>query len=169
LPLAVQMKVSRAIEFRTIRRVGSDRTININARTISTLSQPAGSLISDGLLSEDIFSRISPVVLEIPPLRYHKVDIPDLIEKFLSDLRKHNPRNILGMGKEALELCVLYDWPGNVRHLKNAVEYAFIMCAEQWIQPHHLPNYLHNEQSNFNLTYQAGSEKKQTNHLQKCK
>jgi transcriptional regulator with PAS, ATPase and Fis domain len=141
---AIQMKVSRAIEFRTVHRIGNDQMFPIDVRIIATLSQPAESLITGGTLSKDMFYRISPIMLELPPLRQRKEDIPLLIDKFLVNLRSHNTSKILGVGKEALQICLEYDWPGNVRHLKNALEYAFIMCTGQWIQPEHFPSYLLN-------------------------
>jgi len=89
-----------------------------------------------------MFYRISPIVLELPPLREHKEDIPLLIENFLADLRVHNKSTIEGVNPEAMQVCLEYDWPGNVRHLKNALEYAYIMCTGSTIQPEHLPAYL---------------------------
>ena len=142
LPAAIQMKVSRTVELRTIHRVGNDKTLPIDVRIIATLSQPADSLIAGGTLSKDMFYRISPVVLELPPLRQHKEDIPLFIEKFLADLLVHNKSTIKGVSQKAMQICLEYDWPGNVRHLKNALEYAFIMCTESLIQPEHFPAYL---------------------------
>jgi DNA-binding NtrC family response regulator len=142
LPAAIQLKVSRTVEFRTIHRVGNDKTLPIDVRIIATLSQPADSLIEGGTLSKDMFYRISPMVLELPPLRQHKEDIPLLIEKFLEDLRIHNKSSIQGVNQEAMQACLEYDWPGNVRHLKNAVEYAFIMCTGSILQLEHFPAYL---------------------------
>ncbi len=147
LPAAVQMKVSRAIEFRTIHRIGNDQMIQIDVRIIATLSQPVDSLITEGTLSKDMFYRISPIILEIPPLRKHKEDIPLLIEKFLSDLRSNNGSTILGIGQEAMKLCLEYNWPGNIRNLKNAIEYASVMCPSTTIQPEHLPPYLQKKNS----------------------
>jgi DNA-binding NtrC family response regulator len=153
LPAAIQMKVSRTVEFRTIHRIGNDKTLPINVRIIATLSQPADSLIAGGTLSKDMFYRISPVVLELPPLRQHKEDIPLLIEKFLADLCIHNKSNIKGVDQEAMQACLEYDWPGNVRHLKNALEYAFIMCTGYLIQLKDFPAYLrdnsHEKNSHF--------------------
>jgi DNA-binding NtrC family response regulator len=142
LPAAIQMKVSRTVELRTIHRVGNETTLPINVRIIATLSQPADSLIADGTLRKDMFYRISPIVLELPPLREHKEDIPLLIENFLVDLCSHNKCTIKVVSQKAMQACLEYDWPGNVRHLKNALEYAFIMCTGSTIQPEHLPVYL---------------------------
>jgi two-component system, NtrC family, response regulator HydG len=144
LPAAIQMKVSRTVEFRTIHRVGNDKILPIDVRIIATLSQPADSLIAGGTLSKEMFYRISPIVLELPPLRQHKEDIPFLIEKFLTDLRVNNKNKstLTGISQEAMLACLKYDWPGNVRHLKNALEYAFIMCTGSLIELDHFPAYL---------------------------
>ena len=142
LPIATQLKISRTIEFRNIHRLGSDRFIPVDVRIIATLSQPASPLLKDGTLTTEMYYRISPIVLEIPPLRKRKEDIPWLIEKLLVDLQAHNKNSILGITPEAMLLCLEYEWPGNVRQLKNALEYAFIMCNDEWIQPQHFPSYL---------------------------
>jgi DNA-binding NtrC family response regulator len=147
LPASTQMKISRAIEFHSIHRVGTEQMIPVNVRIIATLSKPAEPLITEGILSKEMYYRISPLILELPPLRQRKEDIPMLIEKFLSSLRLNDSRNILGVSHGALRLCINYDWPGNIRHLKNAIEYAFIMCSGEWILPEHFPASLRNNSS----------------------
>jgi transcriptional regulator with PAS, ATPase and Fis domain len=159
LPAALQMKVSRTIEFRTFHRIGSDQTIHMDVRIIATLSQPADSLITGGMLSKDMFYRISPIILELPPLRQRKEDIPLLLDKFLTDVREHNRNNILGVGQEATLLCLEYDWPGNVRQLKNALEHAFIMCTNQWIQPEHFPHYIQTMHSSPTAHFMSNAKK----------
>lgn len=143
LPSAVQMKVGRALEFRDTHRVGSDHPIRVEARVIASLSQPASPLIERGLLHKDLFYRISSIVLDLPPLRQRREDIPLLAEKFLRELYDRRPVAVRGFTADALALLTNFDWPGNVRHLKNAIEYAFTMCSGDWIQSGDLPGYLH--------------------------
>ncbi len=151
LPISVQLKISRALEYKTIHRIGNDHPITIDTRVIATLSQSANILIQNGLLQKDMFYRISPIVIELPALRDRREDIPLLVEKFLQGLREQHQGTILGITPEALQIFLDYDWPGNIRRLKNAVEYAFVMKTSQWIQPIDLPNYLHPNHSVENI------------------
>ena len=152
LPTSLQMKISRALEYKVIHRIGDDRSISLNTRVIASLSENAEKLISDGTLQKDMFYRISPIIIEIPSLRERREDIPLLIEKFLLESQDQNREIVLGITPEALHYCLEYHWPGNVRQLKNAIEYAGIMCSSQWIQPDDLPNYLHNNHAAKPLT-----------------
>jgi DNA-binding NtrC family response regulator len=142
LPLPAQRKVARALEYQTINRVGGDTIIHINVRIIATLGRPAEQLIAKGTLLKDTFYRISPIVIDLPPLRDRKEDIPALVKKFISELRTRYHSSVIGISKEALDLCIAYKWPGNIRHLKNAIEYAAAMCTEEWIDVKHLPPYV---------------------------
>jgi len=144
LSASIQTKVTRAIEYKTIHRMGNDQSIQINARIIATLNQHSEQQLREDFLQKNMFYRISPIIIELPPLRNRREDIPLLIEKFLTELQKNEKqKNILGISPEAIHLCIKYNWPGNIRHLKNAIEYAIVMCSGQWIQPDDLPCYLH--------------------------
>jgi DNA-binding NtrC family response regulator len=142
LPLSAQMKVARALEYQTINRIGGDTIIHINVRIIATLSRPADQLIADGMLLKDTFYRISPIVIDLPPLRDRTEDIPQLIKKFIAELHTRYHSKVIGISRDALDLCTAYRWPGNIRHLKNAIEYAAVMCTDEWIEPKHLPPYV---------------------------
>lgn len=142
LPHLAQMKVARALEYQTINRIGGDAIIHINVRILATLSRPADSLIAEGALLKDTYYRISPIVIDLPPLRDRSEDIPALIKKFIGELRTRYQSRVIGISKEALDLCTAYGWPGNIRHLKNAIEYAAVMCTGEWIEPKHLPPYV---------------------------
>ncbi len=141
LPPSVQMKISRALEYKTVHRIGSDQPIQIDTRVIATLSQNSNILLQNGLLQKDMFYRISPIIIEIPPLRDRREDIPLLIDKFLNELNDLQG-TVTRVTPEALHLFLKYEWPGNVRRLKNSLEYAFVMRSSQWIEPKDLPGYL---------------------------
>jgi DNA-binding NtrC family response regulator len=99
--------------------------------------------MGEGLIDKEMFYRISPIVIELPPLRNRREDIPLLIEKFLSEAPARNGAPTKYLSPEALRLCLSYEWPGNVLHLKNAIEYASIMTLSDVIRPEDLPTYLH--------------------------
>ena len=142
VPLAVQMKIARAIEYQQFRRICGERDLSINARIIATMSENPETLQSRGHLNKDLYYRIGAITIELPPLRNRRKDIPMLIEKFLQELHTRYGSSVERISQEALSICLAYDWPGNVRHLKNAIEYASIMCGTETIRPEHLPFYL---------------------------
>ena len=142
----LQSRIARVIEYGTMRRTDADEDITVNSRIIASLSRPAETALQDGSLRTELYYRISPVVLAIPPLRERRDDIPLLIERFIAEARSHAGVTIKGISNDALDLCLRYDWPGNVRHLKNAIDYAIVMCTDTFIEPAHLPRYLRTEQ-----------------------
>jgi DNA-binding NtrC family response regulator len=140
---ALQMRVARVVEYHQVRRIGGEEDIPVDARVVATLSQQSDMLMSKGVLRKEMYYRISPIVLELPPLRDRRADIPLLVEKFIGELRERHGSEITGIAQEALTLCLAYDWPGNVRQLKNAIEYSSIMSDGPTIRPEHLPPYLY--------------------------
>jgi DNA-binding NtrC family response regulator len=121
-----QSKVLRALENRTVERLGGTQSIPVDVRVISATHRNLPLAIRDGHFREDLFYRLRVVTIELPPLRAHKEDIAILAESFV---RLHGAR--LGrtprLGKEALKALERYDWPGNIRELKNAIERALVL------------------------------------------
>jgi len=147
LPHTVQLKVARALEYQTIRRAGDERDVHINVRVIATMTESPEALLNKGKLMKEVFYRLSPIVLELPPLRERREDIPLLIETILADLHTRHNSTVLGISPQALHACLEHDWPGNIRNLRNAVEYASVMCSGQFIQPQDLPQYVRGNHS----------------------
>jgi DNA-binding NtrC family response regulator len=121
-----QSKVLRALENRTVERLGGTQSIPVDVRVISATHRNLPLAIRDGKFREDLFYRLRVVTIELPPLRAHKEDIAILAEAFV---RLHGAR--LGrtprLNKEALQALENYDWPGNVRELKNAIERSLVL------------------------------------------
>jgi DNA-binding NtrC family response regulator len=92
-----------------------------------------------GLFREDLYYRLAVVPLELPPLRDRRTDIPLLIDHFQSLFADENKTDIKALSPEALNSLVGYNWPGNIRELANAVQYALVKCAGPVIHTHHLP------------------------------
>lgn len=153
LPLALQLKIARAVEYKKASRIGGEQAFDIEVRLIATVTSGTEHSASENEDEEDVHSRIAAIGIHLPPLRERKGDIPLLIGKFLEELRSRYGSTVKGISDEAMNLCCLYDWPGNVRHLKNALEYASIMCGSENILPKHLPGYL-----------QPGKRKQKENH-----
>jgi DNA-binding NtrC family response regulator len=133
-----QSKVLRALENRTIERLGGTQSIPVDVRVISATHRNLALAIRDGKFREDLFYRLRVVTIELPALRTHKEDIAALAQAFV---QIHGSR--LGRGgrltKEALATLERYDWPGNVRELKNAVERAMVLCRNDEIGVNDLP------------------------------
>jgi len=133
-----QSKVLRALENRTVERLGGAQSIPVDVRVISATHRNLPLAIRDGKFREDLFYRLRVVSIELPPLRSHKEDIAILAEAFV---RLHGAR--LGrtprLGKEALKALERYDWPGNVRELKNAIERALVLSRGDELAATDLP------------------------------
>jgi DNA-binding NtrC family response regulator len=133
-----QSKVLRALENRTVERLGGTQSIPVDVRVISATHRNLPLAIRDGKFREDLFYRLRVITVELPPLRAHKEDIAVLAEAFV---RLHGAR--LGrtprISKEALKAMERYDWPGNVRELKNALERSLVLSRSEEIAASDLP------------------------------
>ena len=96
-------------------------------------------MIEEGVFREDLFFRVNVFPLICPPLRQHKDDITLITQHFISLHAEKTGKNILGFTPGAMRLMVAYPWPGNIRELRNSVEYAFVLAMEKSIGPEHLP------------------------------
>jgi DNA-binding NtrC family response regulator len=133
-----QAKVLRALENRTIERLGGTQGIPVDVRVISATHRDLPSEIRAGKFREDLFYRLRVVTIELPPLRAHKADLPVLAESFL---QMHAARlgHAARLTREAIAAIERYDWPGNVRELKNALERSLVLCRGEEIGIADLP------------------------------
>src|SRR5256714_10543224 len=122
-----QAKVLRALENRTIERLGGTQSIPVDVRVISATHRDLSAEIRGGKFREDLFYRLRVVTVELPPLRAHKTDIPVLAESFLQMHGARLGRTAI-LTREAIAAIERYDWPGNVREVKNALERSLALC-----------------------------------------
>jgi DNA-binding NtrC family response regulator len=137
-----QLKIARTIEYLQFRRVGGEQLHEVGARLIVGVQ---GQFSGSHAKSEhhDAFAqRATAITIEIPPLRKRKSDIPILIRKLMVEMQERYGHHVEAISPEAVALCSAYSWPGNVRQLKNAIEYASVMCRDKVILPEHLPSYV---------------------------
>jgi two-component system NtrC family response regulator len=139
LPLALQVKLLRALQEREIDKLGSTRPIKINVRILAASNRNLKNLVEDGQFREDLYYRLSVVTIEIPPLRERREDIPLLAQHFLSELRTRYQLPQLTFAEDALERLSHYDWPGNVRELQNMVERLVVLAKANVIREPDLP------------------------------
>ena len=143
MPLTLQPKILRAIQERSVRRVGGDREIPVHCRILSAVNKDPKRVLEDGVIRDDLFFRLATIELKIPPLRHRKEDIEYLVYEFI---RKYNIRFGLiveGISPELLEILLDYEWPGNIRELENLVESAMNLIGreETILRPQHLSDY----------------------------
>jgi len=139
---ALQVRLLRVLEERAYEPLGSSRTIRANVRIITASNKDLSRLVEEGLFRKDLYYRINVVKLELPPLAQRKEDIPLLAGHFIARLNKLRNKNVAGLSHETLAVFMRHDWPGNIRELENAIEYAFILCRDGLIQPKCLPENL---------------------------
>ena len=137
MPVELQTKLLRALQERTIERLGGQDSIRIDVRVLAATNRDLELLMKDGRFREDLYYRLNVVTVSLPSLRERRRDIPLLVEHLLA---KHAAElGERGVAPEALDRLVGYDWPGNVRELENVIQRAMVMATSGVILPEHLP------------------------------
>ncbi|MFQ5707844.1 MAG: sigma-54 interaction domain-containing protein [bacterium] len=139
LPAAVQVKLLRAIQEHAFERVGGSKTIRVDTRIIAATHRDLEKMVKAGQFREDLYYRLNVVTIAIPPLRERRSDIRPLIDHFLKRFTEENQKPIHGISREALDLLMKYDYPGNVRELENIIEQAVVMSRGDIITTDDLP------------------------------
>ena len=139
LPLNLQVKLLRALQEETIRRVGDSKDIKVDVRIIAATHRDLAAEAKAGRFREDLFYRINVLPLVIPPLRVRREDINLLIDHFVARNNARLGTRIRGLAPEARKLLLDYSWPGNVRELENTVERAMVLADTEILQTSDLP------------------------------
>jgi two-component system nitrogen regulation response regulator GlnG len=137
MPLELQAKLLRALQERTIERLGGHESIRIDVRVLAATNRDLEAAMREGRFREDLFYRLNVVTLNLPPLRERRRDIPLLVEHFLAKYAGELGER--GVTPDALDRLVGHEWPGNVRELENVVQRAMVMAQSGAILPEHLP------------------------------
>jgi two-component system response regulator HydG len=124
----IQVKLLRALETRTVRRLGGKKEIPVDIRVVAATNRDVHKALDEGDLREDLYYRLAVVDISLPPLRERADDIQLLANEFLQRFAAQNGKQVTGFEDPAWNWVVSYHWPGNVRELKNAVERAVIMA-----------------------------------------
>jgi two-component system response regulator GlrR len=133
MPLSMQAKLLRVMQEKEFFPVGGRKTIKMDIRFITTSNKNLKDQVTKGNFREDLFYRIHVIVIQLPPLRQRKGDVPVLSHYFLDKLSKDTNKKITGFSATALQKLMLHSWPGNVRELKNTIESAVAMANEEII------------------------------------
>jgi len=142
LSLSMQAKLLRVIQEREIKPVGGERPIKVDVRLICATNKDLRKEIEQGTFREDLFYRISVVVISLPPLRERREDIPSLAAYFMEKYNQKRKRRIRKISSPVMKIFMNYDWPGNVRELENVMERAVIIEDSQIIRPSSIPSHL---------------------------
>lgn len=143
LPLLLQVKLLRVLQGGDFLRVGDIQPRSVNVRVIAATNRDLKKAIAEKYFREDLYYRLNVIPIELPPLRSRKEDVPLLVNHFIN---KHKTRaaekSIAGISKEAMQTLINYHFPGNVRELENAIEYAVAFTSGPLIQRDDLPKYI---------------------------
>ena len=136
--LALQAKLLRLLENKSVRRLGSLRDQTVDVRILAATNQQLDQRVQQGEFRADLLFRLRIITLELPPLRERGDDILLLAEHFLTVLCRRYGKRLLSLDKAAQELLMYYSWPGNVRELRNMIEQAVLLADGPSIEPNHL-------------------------------
>ena len=136
---ATQLKLLSVLENRTVRRLGGTIDIPVDIRIIAATNKELKKSVDDKLFREDLYYRLKVFQITIPPLRSHKEDIPDLISYFIEQFNFQFRKTVKGIDQKAQELMMKYNWPGNIRELRNVMERAVILESNSMLDEDSLP------------------------------
>jgi two-component system, NtrC family, response regulator AtoC len=139
MPLALQPKLLRALQERTIRPVGGDAEVPFDARLICATNINLESSVAERTFREDLYYRINVIHIEVPSLRDRASDVLLLAQHFLEHYALHSEKNVAGLSSEAAQKLLAYPWPGNVRELQNCIERAVALTRHRDLQVEDLP------------------------------
>ena len=135
----VQIKILRVLQDKRFERVGGEETLEVDVRVIAATKRNLEEEIAQGRFREDLFYRLNVVHIQVPPLRDRKDDIPLMLNAFLDEFNRENNKSITGFDSRSRSALYKYDWPGNIRQLRNCVESAVVMCSGNEITLEDLP------------------------------
>ncbi len=139
IPLQVQVKLLRFLQFGEFQHVGETTSRKVNIRLITATNRNIEKLIEDNKFREDFYYRLNVINIHIPALRRRKEDIPLLIDYFIKKYAEENNKNISRISSEALDTLMKYNYPGNIRELENLIERMVVLAREEIITSHELP------------------------------
>ena len=139
IPMPVQVKLLRTIQFGQIQKVGSENLETCDVRIIAATNKDIRKMIEEGTFRQDLYYRLNVVHIDIPPLRMRKDDINPLINHFVEKFSRKNRKDITGVSHDAMDVLMKYDYPGNIRELENIIERAVIFSRSNTIKLVDLP------------------------------
>jgi two-component system response regulator AtoC len=139
MTLGMQAKLLRVLEGQPFRRVGGVKNITVDVRVIAASNRNLEEAVRESKFRQDLYFRLAIIPVHLQPLREHKEDIPPLLDNFMRYYNQKFRKSIQSITREAEELMMHYDWPGNIRELRNAIERVMILAEGNRITGKHLP------------------------------
>ena len=139
LSFSTQTKLLRVLEENEIERVGDHRPVPVDVRIITATNKELEALVAEGSFREDLFFRINVFPIYCPAIAERTEDIPLIVNAFIDRGNMEFNKRVKGITPAAMEKLMTYPWQGNVREIRNAIEYAFVLCQEDLIDKDHLP------------------------------
>jgi transcriptional regulator with PAS, ATPase and Fis domain len=136
---ATQVKLLRVLQERSFRRLGGRQEQSVDVRVIAATNVDPTEAARTGKLRDDLYYRLNVFSVEVPPLRTRREDIPLLVQTFLNEFNARNGKSVRAVGQEAMYILERYQWPGNIRELRNVIERATILAEGEFVEPRHLP------------------------------
>ncbi len=152
LPLPLQVKLLTVLDDKAFFPLGSSKKVQVDVRVIAGTHRDLRTLVDEGRFRQDLFFRLNVLNVHLPPLRDRDGDIRLLVDHFLQQFSAHLQKEFKGFSAGALDLLLKYNYPGNVRELRNIIEYAANICKSGTITPEYLPDYIQRAHSTGGIT-----------------
>lgn len=136
---ALQVRLLRVLQEKSYVPLGGVDSIRTDVRVVAATNRNLLSLVQENMFRQDLYYRVNVVQITLPPLRERLDDIPLLVEHFIARFNRLKDKHIIGVSTCVMNRFMRHKWMGNIRELENAIEHAFILCAEGQIELHHLP------------------------------
>jgi len=136
---STQVKLLRVLQERKFRRLGGRNEQTVDVRVIAATNVNPADAVKNGKLREDLYYRLNVFAIELPPLRLRKDDLSLLVQSFLAEFNDRNHKSVSALDPASMRILEQYNWPGNVREVRNVVERAVILSSGEFIEPKHLP------------------------------
>ena len=153
---SIQVKILRVIQEKKFERVGGEKTIDVDVRIVAATNKNLEEEVKAGRFREDLYYRLNVVRIQMPSLRERKDDIPLLVKSFLREFNLENEKNVTGFDAKSKAAILKYNWPGNIRELRNCVECAVVMCNGEEITLEDLPVSVRESVEDKNITIPHG-------------
>ncbi|MGB0064805.1 MAG: sigma-54 dependent transcriptional regulator [Terracidiphilus sp.] len=130
MPAGTQAKLLRVLEERKLRRLGARTEQDVDVRVLAATNRDPRHAVAQGHLRADLFYRLNVFNIHMPPLREHMEDLPAMAEAMINEMNQKHGRRVSGVSSSMLGRLMAYDWPGNARELRNAIERAVVLCPD---------------------------------------
>ena len=157
----LQIKILRVLQEKQFERVGGEKTITVDTRLITATNRDLEAEVAQGTFRNDLYYRLNVVHIHVPPLRERKEDIPLMIAAFVQEFAAENGKQISSIEPKARAALYAYEWPGNIRQLRNCLESAVVMSSDATIRFSDLPEPVRNAEQSTAISIQIGSTMKE--------